>query len=149
MVTMAQRITQLRDERGLSRPALAAALKLPKNAVEKFETGRQSPTKEQVQALADFFGVSVFYLRGESGDRTRQDLWLETAPAVKDEPPAPVPARKKAAPQPGDGSGAVAEAFLKNKAFQDMVRSMVLETLRSPEGQAVVAKAVLRELDRG
>lgn len=149
MVTMAQRITQLRDERGLSRPALAAALKLPKNAVEKFETGRQSPTKEQVQALADFFGVSVFYLRGESGDRTRQDLWLETAPAVKDEPPAPVPARKKAAPQPGDGSGAVAEAFLKNKAFQDMVRSMVLETLRSLEGQAVIAKAVLRELDRG
>lgn len=149
MVTMAQRITQLRDERGLSRPALAAALKLPKNAVEKFETGRQSPTKEQVQALADFFGVSVFYLRGESGDRTRQDLWLETAPAVKDEPPAPAPARKKAAPQSGDGSGAVAEAFLKNKAFQDMVRSMVLETLRSPEGQAVIAKAVLRELDRG
>lgn len=101
MVTMAQRITQLRDEKGLSRPALAAALKLPKNAVEKFETGRQSPTKEQVQALADFFGVSVCYLRGESGDRTRQDLWLETAPAVKDEPPAPAPARKKAAPASG------------------------------------------------
>ncbi len=148
MVTMAQRITQLRDEKGLSRPALAAALKLPKNAVEKFETGRQSPTKEQVQAMADFFGVSVFYLRGESGDRTRQDLWLETAPAVKDETPAPAPARKKPAAKGEDGSGAVADAFMKNKAFQDLVRSMVLEVLRSPEGQAVIAKAVLRELDR-
>ena len=147
MVTMAQRITQLRDEKGLSRPALVAALKLPKNAVEKFETGRQSPTKEQVQALADFFGVSVCYLRGESGDRTRQDLWLETAPAVKDEPPAPAPARKKAAPASGDGSAAVADAFLKNRAFQDMVRSMVLEVLRSPEGQAVIARAVRRELE--
>lgn len=149
MVTMAQRITQLRDEKGLSRPALAAALKLPKNAVEKFETGRQSPTKDQVQAMADFFGVSVFYLRGESGDRTRQDLWLETAPAaMKDEPPAPAPARKKPGAKSEDASGAVADAFMKNKAFQDLVRSMVLEVLRSPEGQAVIAKAVLRELDR-
>lgn len=148
MVTMAQRIALLRDERGLSRPALAAELKFPKNAIEKFETGRQSPTKEQTQALADFFGVSVFYLKGESGDRTRQDLWLESAPVSKDEPPAPAPVRQKPAPRGQDSSGAVFDAFLKNKTFQDMVRSTVLEVLRSPEGQAIIAKAVLRELDR-
>lgn len=43
MVTMAQRIEQLRTEKGLSRPALSAALGLPKNAAEKFETGRATP----------------------------------------------------------------------------------------------------------
>ena len=36
MVTMAQRIEALRDEAGLSRPALASALGFPKNAIEKF-----------------------------------------------------------------------------------------------------------------
>ena len=34
MVTLAQRIEQLRGEAGLSRPALSAALGLPKGAVE-------------------------------------------------------------------------------------------------------------------
>ena len=48
MVTMAQRIEQLRTEKGLSRPALSLALGLPKNAAEKFETGRATPTKEQI-----------------------------------------------------------------------------------------------------
>lgn len=60
MVTLAQRIGELRTERGLTRPALSAALGLPKNAAEKFETGRQTPTQEQQQKLADFFGVSLF-----------------------------------------------------------------------------------------
>ena len=91
MVTMAQRIEELRTERGLSRPGLAAALGLPKNAIEKFETGRQSPTKEQVQALADYFAVSVFYLRGESGDRTRQDAWLDAWPRPSGRSPSPRP----------------------------------------------------------
>ena len=48
MTTIAQRIEVLRNERGLSRPALSAALGLSKGAVEKFETGRQTPTKEQL-----------------------------------------------------------------------------------------------------
>ena len=79
MVTMAQRIEELRTEQNMSRPALAAALGFPKNALEKFETGRQSPTREQAQKLADFFGVSMFYLKGESNDRTRMDDWMESA----------------------------------------------------------------------
>ena len=40
MITMAQRIEELRTEKGLSRPALSAALGFPKTAAEKFETGR-------------------------------------------------------------------------------------------------------------
>ena len=89
MVTMAQRIVELRSERGLSRPALSAALGFPRMAVEKFETGRQTPTQDQQEKLASFFGVSVFYLRGA-----------------------------------------------------------VLEVLRSPEGQELLAKAVRREMGK-
>ena len=44
MITLAQRIEELRTARNLSRPALSAALGFPKNAIEKFETGRQTPT---------------------------------------------------------------------------------------------------------
>ena len=46
MVTMAQRLEALRTERGISRPALSAALGFPKTAMEKFETGRQTPTQD-------------------------------------------------------------------------------------------------------
>ena len=72
MVTLAQRIESLRTEKGLSRSALAAALGFPKGSVDKFETGRQTPTKEQQDKMAAFFGVSLFYLRGGyAPDRVR------------------------------------------------------------------------------
>ena len=154
MVTIAQRIEALRVEKGLSRPALAAALGLPRMSVEKFETGRQTPSQDQQAKLAQYFGVSLAYLRGESDDPSGTDTWLSGN--VADEPavPRPVP---KAAPRPaaqvvqssgGDGDGAVFSALLKSKSFQDMVRSTVLEVLRSPEGQQLLAKAVKKELDR-
>ena len=76
MVTMAQRIEELRTKKGISRPALAAALGLPRLSVEKFETGRQTPTQEQQQKLAAAFGVSLSYLRGETDDPTSMDNWL-------------------------------------------------------------------------
>lgn len=154
MVTMAQRIEALRTEKGLSRPALSAALGLPKSAAEKFETGRQTPTQDQQQRLASFFGVSVFYLRGESDDRTQMENWLNNS--FSDEPDQPVrPARPAAPARPavtassgGQGESAVFSALLKSKAFQDMVQKAVMEALRSPEGQALIAGAVRKELNR-
>lgn len=149
MVTMAQRIQQLRGERGLSRPALAAALGFPKSAVEKFETGRLTPSKEQQDKLAGYFGVSAFYLRGESNDRTRQENWMD-AGFPDDEPtPAPAPRRApKPAAQPSSQDGTIFDSFLRSKPFQELVRSAVLDALRSPEGQALLAQAVQRELAR-
>ena len=154
MITMAQRIEALRTEKGLSRPALSAALGLPKSAAEKFETGRQTPTQDQQQKLASFFGVSLFYLRGESDDRTQMENWLNSSFADETpQPQAPVrpqaPARQVAASAGGAGESAVFSALLKSKSFQDMVRASVLEVLRSPEGQALIAKAVRKELGRG
>ena len=154
MVTIAQRIEALRVEKGLSRPALAAALGLPRMSVEKFETGRQTPSQDQQVKLAQYFGVSLAYLRGEADDPAGTDSWLSGN--VADEPAIPRPV-SKAAPRPsaqvvqssgGDGDGAVFSALLKSKSFQDMVRSTVLEVLRSPEGQQLLAKAVRKELGR-
>lgn len=152
MITMAQRIEELRTERNLSRPELSRALGLPKNAAEKFETGRATPTQEQQTKLAAFFDVSLFYLRGESNDRTRQEHWLD-ADFVDDEPaPAPkykpVPVRPQPAGQTSSSGGSLVEPFLKNKAFQEMVRATVLEVLRSPEGQELLARAVRHELNK-
>lgn len=64
MVTLAQRLEELRTARGLSRPALAAELGLPRMSIEKFETGRQTPSQEQQKKLAAYFEVPLPYLRG-------------------------------------------------------------------------------------
>lgn len=150
MVTMAQRLEALRVERGISRPALSAALGFPKTAMEKFETGRQTPTQDQQRKLADYFGVTLPYLRGESDDPSEGDSWLSgNVPA--EEPvrtPAAPPVQKKSRPAAVQEDGAVFGALLKSPSFQAMMRSAALEALRSPEGQELLAKAVRRELGR-
>ena len=151
MVTMAQRIEALRTEKGLSRPALAAALGFPKGSVDKFETGRQTPSKEQQEKMAAFFGVSLFYLRGESSDRTRMESWMDAAYA--DDGPGHVPAPaapRKSVPPTGQstGQGTLFDSFLSSKQFQELLHATVLDTLRSPEGQELIARVVRKELLR-
>ena len=153
MVTMAQRIEALRTERNLSRPALSAALGFPKNAAEKFETGRQTPSQDQQKKLAEFFGVTLAYLRGEVDVREEgQGTWLERAYAEEDPTPAPAPQRPQApvvAQSSGGGQeGAVFNALLNSKSFQGVVRAAVLDVLRSPEGQALLRQAVRREMGK-
>ena len=149
MVTMAQRIEALRNEKGLSRPALAAELGFPKNAIEKYETGRATPTKDQQEKMASYFGVSLFYLRGESGDRTRQEDWMSGSLTAAEEEPVyrPAPAVKRPKPEPVSGGGAtMLDALFSTKQAKDQFKAMVLEVLRSPEGQELIAQAVWKEL---
>ena len=143
MITLEQRIEALRTERGLSRPALSQALGFPKNAAEKFETGRQTPTREQQEKMAAFFGVSLFYLRGESGDRTRQEDWMSGVSLNDDEPGfTPTPAPKPKRPKQEEPQGAMLDAVLASKPVQELLRKIVLDTLRSPEGQDLIRKAL-------
>ena len=151
MVTMAQRIEQLRTEKGISRPALSQALGLPKTAAEKFETGRATPTKEQQDKLAGFFGVSLAYLKGETDDRTSMENWMRGDFGVDDEPEAPIVrtvAKKVSRPAAPSEGGAMFEAFRNSKPFQEMIRATVLEVLRSPEGEEIVSRVIRKELAR-
>ena len=147
MVTLGQRIEELRNERGMSRPALSAALGLPKGAAEKFETGRQTPTKEQQEKIAAYLGVSVFYLRGESSDRTRQEDWMDAA-AFRDEEPVFVPKPAPKPKEPESIQGGMLDAMLASKSVQELLRGIVLDVLKSPEGQAVIGQAVRKELGK-
>ena len=148
MVTMAQRIEELRTKKAMSRPALAAALGLPRLSIEKFETGRQTPTQEQQQKLASAFGVSIAYLRGETDDPTSMDNWLSGAVPAEDPVVLPKAVRKATAAvvaQSGDSGkndgGAVFSALLKSDSFKALVRETVLDVLKSSEGQALLAMA--------
>ena len=139
MITLAQRITELRTQKGMSRPELSLALGLPKTAVEKFETGRQTPTQEQQKKMATYFGVSLFYLRGESNDPTTQESWMTGS--VPDEPVVePVRPRRAPAPQPP------LDPILKSAGFRQAVHDAVLDVLRSKEGQQLLEQAVARYL---
>ena len=141
MVTMAQRIEELRTKKAMSRPALAAALGLPRLSIEKFETGRQTPTQEQQQKLASAF------LRGETDDPTSMDNWLSGAIPPEEPVVLPKAARKAAAAVvaqsggSGKSDGAVFSALLKSDSFKALVREAVLDVLKSPEGQALLSRA--------
>ena len=141
MVTLAQSLEELRTGRELSRPALAAALGFPRTAIEKFETGRQTPTQAQQEKLAAYFGVSVAYLRGEAdqmGDWMDGAFQEMAAPA-----PSPAPRRAaKAAAREAAEESSVFDAFLNSKKFQEHLRAAVLDALATPEGQALLAKAI-------
>ena len=151
MVTIAQRIELLRTQRGLNRPSLSTTLGLPRMAIEKFETGRQTPTQDQQKKIAAYFGVSLEYLRGESDDPTTMDSWLN-GNVPDDAPPSPPSiSRPKVVQSSGGGSedgGSVFSALLKSKSFQTLVHDTVLDVLRSPEGQELLAKAIRKELSR-
>lgn len=145
MVTLAQRITELRTQKGMSRPELSLALGLPKNAVEKFETGRQTPTQEQQKKMAAYFGVSLLYLRGESNDPTTQDSWINGS--FPDEPVADTPKPRyiaPAAPRSHTEAGSMLDPILKSEGFQQAVRAAVVDVLRSQEGQKLLEQAVAR-----
>lgn len=145
MVNMAQRIEALRLQKGISRPELAAALGLPRMSIEKFETGRQTPNQEQQQKLASYFGVSLFYLKGETDDPTSMDNWLNGAVAKEEPVSIPKAVARTIVAQSSDsgkGDGAVFSALLKSDSFRAMVKDTVLEVLRSPEGQQILAKAM-------
>lgn len=151
MVTIGQRIEALRMQKEMSRPALSAALGLPRMAIEKFETGRQTPSQEQQNKIAAYFGVSTAYLKGEVDDPSGLGMgsWLTDS----DQERVPVQATPSRATVVAQSSGhapkedsAVFNALLRSTSFQTVLQSAVLEVLRSPEGQVLIQKAVRKEM---
>ncbi len=58
------RIRELRRERGISQPQLAAAIGVSKGVISFWENGINEPKASYIVALCKFFGVSSDYLLG-------------------------------------------------------------------------------------
>lgn len=69
MTTFSERLKELRTEKRLDQTELAEATGISYSAIQKYEGGVNRPRSMYEQKIADFFGVSLAYLRGESDDR--------------------------------------------------------------------------------
>lgn len=74
MVFFADRIYQLRNEKGYTREELAAELGCMPRQIQDYEEGKLYPHAITMVDLADFFNVSLDYLMGRTdcpGDQPR------------------------------------------------------------------------------
>ena len=66
MMLIGQRITNLREEAGLSKPQLASRAGVARSLINKLEDGSaDNPTLDKLQKIATALNVSVAYLIGE------------------------------------------------------------------------------------
>lgn len=64
MKVFAERLKELREEKGMSQTQLAKATKLSKSAIGYWEAEKRVPNAEVIITLAQYFGVSADYLLG-------------------------------------------------------------------------------------
>ena len=69
MEIFADRIKELRLERGLTQEAVGEIIGVKRYAVYSYEKGRACPEMKGLVALADYFGVSMDYLAGRTDNR--------------------------------------------------------------------------------
>ena len=67
------RLKELRKEKKLTQEELASEIGVSKITILRWENGERQIKPDKVQALADYFGVSVGYLLGYSDFRTAKD----------------------------------------------------------------------------
>jgi len=74
------RLKELRSKKGITQEVLASALDIPESTVRRYESSDDNtPRRERLEKIADYFGVSVDYLLGRTED--------PTPPAKKDKQP--------------------------------------------------------------
>lgn len=56
-----------REKTGLSQRDVERETKIHQSQIAKYETGRTEPDLEKIGILADFYGVSVYWLLGTIG----------------------------------------------------------------------------------
>lgn len=72
-MSFSQRLNELMTEFGYSNYRLAKELECPQSSVANWTKGRTVPHKSTLSRLADVFGVSVEYLKGETDDRGKKE----------------------------------------------------------------------------
>ena len=70
MATFAERIRELRKERGLKQTEMAKICGLNVRSYQYYEHGDCYPEVPGLVFLADYFGVSLDYLMGRKDERT-------------------------------------------------------------------------------
>ena len=70
MATFAERLKELRTEKGLKQEELAKEIAASKNTVSRWELGQNVPKEEMRFFIAQFFGGQYGYLMGYTDDRT-------------------------------------------------------------------------------
>ena len=81
-----EKLTVLRKESGYTQLDLAEKVRVSRQAISKWETGRALPSAENLKYLSELFGVSVDYLLND--DMTEE-------PKPKEQKPAPEPQTKE------------------------------------------------------
>ena len=71
MASFGERLTSLRESRGMTQDDLADELGITKQAVSHYERGRRRPDFEILSAICDLFNVSMDFLLGKSDYTTR------------------------------------------------------------------------------
>ena len=66
-----ERLKALRNEKGITLEKFGAMFDVSKQSAQRWETGINTPTAENIVAIADYFEVSADYLLGRSDDPTR------------------------------------------------------------------------------
>ena len=69
MIKFAQRLRELRCEKGVTQLEMAAVLQMKLRSYQHYEGGDRRPDYEGLVALADYFQVSTDYLLGRSDQR--------------------------------------------------------------------------------
>ena len=68
------RLAQLRKDLNLTQTELAENLGFSRTAISAWEIGRNEPSNEDTIKIANFFGVSVDYIIGNSDIRNPEEL---------------------------------------------------------------------------
>lgn len=89
MATFADRLRELRREKGITLDELAEILQTTKATLSRYENSLREPKAEFVQRVANFFDVSTDYMMGQSDVRESVKKWWE-----KDEEPSEVELEK-------------------------------------------------------
>ena len=68
-----QQIKKLRENTGISQAELGEAINLGKSAIGMYERGEREPNRDVLEALADYFNVSVSQLvdKATVGEKTK------------------------------------------------------------------------------
>lgn len=88
-------IVKMRKERGLTQVELAKLLHVTQSAVSHWESGRSIPDTVQLFQIAEFFGVSIDAIKGETIQSTHTQE-IETVSVSTSQENAPADMRAEA-----------------------------------------------------